>query len=122
MTATKKQAREIIAKEISKNWYQIKNKKYYLDVYFCPGTKEIQVGERPSTKELLGTPQEIKATWRCMTRQLIWKYGVKEIFELLFLIVEEQADVDEWIREIMQQDFSYLKSKKWVRFAGGSER
>lgn len=121
----KTKTREFIAKELSKDWYIIKEKgkkqkKVYFEVYLNPSTNEIQIGEKPSTKELYGTPIEIYASWKALTRQLIWNYNVATVFELLHRLCYEQSNLDQMKIELSKINWGKkLKSIKWKRYVGG---
>ena len=123
-----KQAREFIAAELSKDWYRIKEvgepeKKIYFEVYLNPETLEIQIGEKPSTKELYGTPKEIYANWKSLTRQLIWNYNVATVFKLFEKLCYEQSDIDQMKLELGKIDWKKkVKKTKWIKYVGGMEQ
>ncbi len=121
--------RELIAKEFSKSWYEVyekgKRKKYFFNVYYCPETKQIQIGEKPSYEELFGDAQDVYASWKSLTRQMFWNFGITPIFDLMEKICYEQSDIDQMKIELGKMDWKKIikdNKKTWIRFSGGSEQ
>lgn len=109
------------AKQLSMNWYEIKKKKYYFDVYYCPENDKIQIGTFKTDEELFPFPIP---TWKSLTRQLLWNTSAAYVYALLESLIEEQANIDELWKELMTIDWRKKVSsdKTWIRFSGGSEK
>lgn len=124
---TQQEARQYVAKELSKGWYKIKvdgkKKKVYWDVYYCPERNVIEIGMRQTQEEILGDVQDIYAIWRQLTRQLFKNYSAVMVYALVDHVCEEAANQDELLNELSQIDWKKRlpKASTYYRFAGGSK-
>ena len=119
------QAREFLAKQFSKDWYTItekgKQKKYFFEVFLNIKTGEIQIGEKPSIKDLYGCPFDIYVNWKTLTRQLVWNYGAGKVVAMFYKLLDEECDIQDMMRAVEKVDWEKkVKKTTWKKFVGGS--